>query len=169
MSDDLQILLNALTSSRGKIQTGRASPLTDPYQLRADKHMVNCSSFHQLEYDRNGTCFRWSGPANRLLFRFRLSATRRWRSSLRFIATDDQRNLKEMQLFVDGIHVDTSLNHSFGMWALDSDSFAAGTTAKTELLYIVPGSVIPSELNAESSDNRRIGIACHDLRIEPLD
>jgi hypothetical protein len=168
LTPNIEKLVDTLTFVR-PLSIGQGNPrLTGAYKLRADHYCFNCSNLYALEYDEQGTCFRWSGPGDRVKFHFRLSASLAWRLTLRFIATLDPQNPDGTRLFVDGAPVELLRGGSPGMWWLKSQNFRVKGLMTNEFLFHVPGSSFADQDKPEMQDNRRLGIAWHDLLLEPV-
>jgi hypothetical protein len=160
-------LIDKLTALTPIGRAAASHALVGPYQLRADKHCVQASNLYPLEYDDRGTCFRWSGPGELLRFHLSLSPAVEWRILLRFISTSDIRNPTDMDLFVDGTPILLSRTDHSGIWLLSSESFRVQARKVNEIVYNVPHLCSPRATDPLSADARRLGIAWHDLRIEP--
>lgn len=167
LADSVRVIANALAAADLPPHLDQAPKLTRAIQFRADKHLVDCSSFYSLEYDASGTCFRWSGPTDRMTFRLRLAPGTMWRARLRFLNMGNAHNQTETRLFINHKQIPVTLLTETGLWLLQSEHFSPSPTGSTTIVYLLAGTIVPSDMDPRSNDHRHLGIAWHDLRVEP--
>ena len=138
-----------------------------PIKFKADQHIINCSSLHELEYTSQGEPFRWTGNSNRVTFWVRLSAKIKWRVSFSFLFTEDESNKDGIVFNVNGVAIQSHQSQENSQFWLRSRSFISASHGETELQFIIAGTASPTTKDPSSLDTRILGVAWQTLTLDP--
>jgi len=141
----------------------RATRLPNSLCIDAAQLFEPGNGFHQLEYERNGQPFRWTGP--RRDFSFSLFIDRSASSQVRLEVAHmmDASRQNELVVLVDGQSFTLRLTRQTGGWAGEVTLPPLPASQATNLVFVVPCVIRPDS----QDDTRTLGIAFRRLAISP--
>lgn len=137
---------------------------TQPVVLGADDISPFAAGFYQREFDSAERPYRWTGRGSFFEMRIRVNRNFEW-SFLMELQRNRHVNISKLRAYVDYIEIPVQVNGSDGYirGVIPSKPFASSAV----LSFQLPNLFVPNQIDADSPDNRTLGVVFYEFRAEP--
>ncbi|MCB0335127.1 MAG: hypothetical protein KDD62_02440 [Bdellovibrionales bacterium] len=124
--------------------------------------------FFDVEFDGQGRPYRWTGPGTSFQFSIFIPNTQAYTGKLSLFGSLKSENLKKICVYVNGIkqesHIDVSKD-----FALEFTIAKRSTIGTVSIVFMIPETAIPNDVQPGAQDARRLGVAFHALELVALE
>ena len=130
-------------------------------------YLEAANGFYDVEFSKDGTPFRWTGPQSAFQFMVYLDRSERTCATLTFLQKSQLKLVSDISCYVDRKRVETKilthadrpgLDLSFEISQLD-------VVRATEIICVVPKLFVPHEMDPMNTDSRQLGVQFVSLEI----
>jgi hypothetical protein len=156
---------HAFSERMSILSQASVSPTQLPHSLCIDAAQLfePGNGFYQLEYERNGQPFRWTGPGRDFSFSLFIDRTASLQVRLEVAYMMDPTRQNDLVVLVDGELLACTLTRQTGCWIGEVIVPALPASQATNLVFVVPCVIKPDSNN----DTRTLGVAFRKLAITP--
>ena len=134
-------------------------------EIDAEFPLSSSQGFYVLEYNNQGTCFRWTGPEN--VFYFDLFLNRAQQSELTLILCNAivPEIVSNLRCFIDGNEISLRSSQEDKLFYLKGTIPPGVTNEMTRVSFLMPQTTQASDVHPDSQDDRLLGVAFHKITI----